>query len=261
MSESSPAIGHNRPPPDAQEEARKVLEVGNRWITERPDILDDEIADKCGQFVARVRQTIKMLDTERDAAVRPLNDAVKVINDQYRPWTKQLNRVLDEIRARLTAYAVKKDVARQEAAAAARAEADRLQAEAEAKRQKAIAEQERARDGDITAGPIDTTGTAVDATRAILASHRAEAAAAKLEKAGVRFGGGDAGRAVPLRTVKTLEITGKTGKQKLDAAVKAVRAMGLTPKIEEAIIQSARNYREATGALPEGVIEIIRKEV
>jgi hypothetical protein len=61
-----------------------------------------------------------------------------------------------------------------------------------------------------------------------------------------RIGNGS-GKALGMRTEKTLV---------LESYSKAIKAIGPTPTIEEAILTAARAYRKLHGRLPEGVSEI-----
>ena len=56
--------------------------------------------------------------------------------------------------------------------------------------------------------------------------------------------GGGFGKAASLRTVETLH---------LDSYNLAIKAIGPHPKIEEAILAAAREYRKVHGVLPDGV--------
>ena len=96
--------------------------------------------------------------------------------------------------------------------------------------------------GEVGAG---LGAASLDADDAIAAAKRAEreAAVAERDAATVRVGGGW-GRVASLRTKETLVVS--------DAA-KAIKAIGMTDKIRDAILSSARDYRKLKGKLPAGI--------
>lgn len=125
-------IGDNNPPePTSLERAEDLVILANRWLTERPEITDDDMAAKATDFVTQLRKASKTLDLDKAAAKSPHKHAIDVIDATYRHPTSKLALALDAMRLKLTAWG---DVLtkRQEAAQNARAEeARRAQHEAE----------------------------------------------------------------------------------------------------------------------------------
>jgi hypothetical protein len=235
------AIGGNNPP-STIEFAKETTEALSEWLKENPVIETEEQARAGKLMVDRAKNTIGDLEGERDSRVRPLNAQVKSINDSYRAPRDILTKVCDTLLKRLQDFALKEERERQaKAAEALRAaeEAERIAREAER------IEQEAREDAAAGTLDVDIGAATVAADAAFEAFEKAERAAALAERESrVKIGGGF-NRALGLRNKEVLIV---------DDWQKAVLDMGLTDKISEAILSSAREYRKATGDLPEGII-------
>ena len=64
--------------------------------------------------------------------------------------------------------------------------------------------------------------------------------------------GGGFDKSASLRNVETLH---------LDSYGKALKAIGPHPRIEEAILSAARDYRKQYGALPDGVTATVERKL
>jgi hypothetical protein len=220
----------------------------SEWMKANPVIETSEQAGEAKLLCDRAKAALDEIEAERDKLVRPLNEKVDAINRDYKtlhntdkkkPGT--YDRVFIELKARVSAFLIAEEEKRRkeaEAAAAKAAEAERLAREAEAKEREAI---ENAKAGEVD---VDVVAATTEADESFAEFEKASRFAARAERdAKVKLGGGF-GKAASLRTVETLH---------LDSYGKALKAIGPHPKIEEAILSAAREYRKQHGALPEGV--------
>lgn len=240
-------VGHNQPP-SAIDLALTTIDAMSEWMKANPVIETGEQASEAKLLCDRAKAALDEIESERDKLVRPLNEQVDAINRDYKtlhntdkkkPGT--YDRVFIELKARVSAFLIAEEEKRRkeaEAAAAKAAEAERLAREAEAKEREAI---ENAKAGEVD---VDVVAVTADADASFAEFEKASRFAARAERdAKVKLGGGF-GKAASLRTVETLH---------LDSYGKALKAIGPHPKIEEAILSAAREYRKQHGALPEGV--------
>jgi hypothetical protein len=158
-----------------------------------------------------------------------------------------LERGLDDLKRRLTAYVVAEEQARAAEAAALRAQAEaaeRAAREAEAREADAIAA--------VDTGVCEDVGNAiVEAEDAFADYQKAERVAATAERnVQVRLHSRFGDRARTLRSTEVLSVS--------DAAA-AIGVLGVTEKISEAIVSEARAWRKAHGALPPGIaVQFVR---
>jgi hypothetical protein len=240
-------IGHNAPPLPI-EFAKEAMHDLSEFLEHMPVIETAEQASQAGLFVERMRKTLADVEDDRNRQVRPLNEAVANINAKYhaihnenskKPGTA--DKLLAELRRRLTAYAQAEEDKRLTAlaaAAAAAAEAACIAREAEAREREAI---ENAKLGECA----DVGMATIEADAAFARFEKASRAAAVAEKdVSVRIASSLGGRALTMRTTETLII---------ESVNKAIIAMGPTEKIKEAILSSARDYRKIHGQLPNGI--------
>lgn len=241
------AAGHNRPPGPI-ELAADTIDALNEFMRDNPVIADEESARKAKLLCDRAKAALDELESERDKSVRPLNEKVSEINAKYKalhntdpkkPGT--YDRVFVELKARLAAFILKQEEIRRkaaEAAAAAAAEAERIAREADERDRQA---RENAAAGELD---VDIVAATQEADSAFTEYERASRFAERAERdTKVKLGGGF-GKAASLRTVETLH---------LNSYNLAIKAIGPHPKIEEAILSAAREYRKAHGSLPDGV--------
>lgn len=250
-------IGGNRPPDPIEEEltadqselhplvsiesARDCYRLISSFLAETPVIERDGDAKKAANFIEQSRRTLGCMEDERDSLVRPLNDQVKEINDRYRSPRECIEGLKTELARRLKVFADAEEEKRGAEAEAARlraAEAERIAREAEK------VEREAKGDADMGIVGIDVAKAIAQADFAFDTFLRADRAASRAENSiSVRLNGGF-GRAVSMR--KSEELT-------LDDATAAIAVLGVTDKIRDAILSSARAYRRLNGNLPAGV--------
>lgn len=244
-------IGHNQPPePTVIERGIEAIQALSVFLDSTPVITEGEHLVKAKRLVEHARGAAAEIETERDGLVRPLNEKVSAINAEYKaihnadskkPGT--LDKVLNELKVRLTTYAVEEEAKRARAAEAAKVEAERAEAAA---REAERLEQEAKMEAAI--GVIDTGVAAKieEADHAFSEYEKASRFAARAER-DVTFRIGDGrGKSLGMRTEKTLI---------LESYSKAIKAIGKNEKIETAILSAARDYRKEHGSLPDGVTE------
>lgn len=232
--------GHNQPP-DAIEFSRETLNALGEWLKEHPVVSTEDEARAGKLLVDRAADCLKEMETERKKLVNPLNERVKEINDKYRSPREVLDTILDELKTRIRTYVKQEETKRLLAAEEARKrleEAERLAREAEKREQAAT---ELAKSGVID---VDIAGATVEANTAFAAFKKSERDAARTEKEiNVKVSGGFR-RALSFPEKENLVVTN---------AELAIKTMGVTDKIRDAILSSARDYRRACEELPEGV--------
>jgi hypothetical protein len=199
-----------------------------------------EHATKAANFIEQGRKTIQDLTAERRAQTDPLNAEIEAITEPYRIPAETIKGLLDELKRRLKTFTDAEEARR----AAIAAEAARVAAEAEFHAREAERrEQEAMLEADCGV-VVDVGAKIVEADKAFNDFKKAGRAAGRAAKATkARFNGGF-GRAVGMHTAETLV---------LDDVTAAIKAMGVTEKIMEAVLSSARDHRKFTGALPAGV--------
>lgn len=240
-------VGHNAPP-SAIELTEATITALSDWMKDNPVIETEEQAREAKLLCDRAKAGLDEIESERDKIVRPLNEQVAAINAKYKalhntdpkkPGT--FNRIFIELKARVTAFLLKEEQRRireAEEAAARAAEAERIAREADEKDRLA---KENAAAGELD---IDVAEVTKEADTAFSEFEKASRFADRAERdTKVKLGGGF-GRAASLRTVETLH---------LDSYNLALKSIGPHPKIEEAILLAAREYRKTHGALPPGV--------
>lgn len=248
-------IGHNQPP-ESLSFARETMAALSAWMAEHPIIENEDDAREAKKLLDRARSCAGDIEAERDRLVRPLNDQIDAINARYKPVHNKdakrpgsLDKVINELKARIGAFIKAEEERREREAAEKRRaleEAERLAREAEAKEREAIA---NAQAGELG---VDVTQVVVEADSRFANFKRAERDATRAERdAQVRVGGGWQ-KSVSLRSKETL---------RLDNYNKAITAIGPHPKIEEAILSAAREYRKKHGSLPAGVSSAIERQV
>lgn len=234
-------IGHNEPP-SAIDMATEGLSPLATFLDNTPVIQDETAAREAKLFLDRTKAMIGDLEAARKKEADPLYTQWKAVNEAYKPISTKIERLEKELKSRLAAYIrAEEEKRRAEAEAARKAaeEAERIAREAEASEREAI---DNATQGEIGA---DVAG-AIEEADSRFADYKAANRAATIAErdAKVRVGGGF-GRVTSLRTQEVWAVQ--------DAA-KAMASIGLTTKIEEALISSAKDYRKLLGELPAGIV-------
>lgn len=241
-------LGHNHPPSSIELAEATLVEV-SQFIAQEPVIINDDLARKAKLFRDRASLALQEMETDRDKQVRPLNEHVKEINLSFKVVSSPLTKALDLLSERMTIFAKVEEQRRlREAAEARRAaeEAERLAREAEQREREAL---ENAEAGEVG---VNVVGLSVQANQSFAEFERANRVAARAERdSRVRIGGGF-GKVTTLRNVETLVVVD---------AEKALKAIGLTPDIEDAILKSSRLFRKLRDALPEGVVATYDRKI
>lgn len=243
---SALALSNN--PPGPIDHAKSVIDDINAWLADHPVIQTEDQAREAKPFLDRAKAALDEIEDERDGKVRPLNEQVAQINSTYKALHNTdpkkpgaYDRIVVELKARVGAFLAREEAKRRaiaEAAKKAQEEAERIAREAEAAEREALL--------NAAAGELDINVAAVTtaADQAFGDFERQSRFADRAERdAKVKIGGGF-GRTAALRTVETLH---------LESYGRALKAIGPHPKIEEAILSAAREYRKERGALPDGV--------
>lgn len=244
-------IGGNNPPePTPIDRAQDAMVALSSFLNETPVITEGEHLVEAKRLVEHARGAAAEIEDERLSFTKPLNDQLTSINATYKaihntdakkPGT--LDKVLNELKARLTAYGKAEEAKREREAELARI----ALAEAEAAAREAERIEQEAKQEAVT-GVIDT-GVAekiAAADTAFADFERASRFAKQTEAQTIfRIGNGQ-GKALGMRTEKTLV---------LESYGKAIKAIGPNDTIKEAILTAARAYRKLHGCLPEGVSE------
>lgn len=233
-------LGHNNPPGPIETAAGTTAEV-SRWMADHPAIQTEADARAGKVLVDRAKAGLDEMEAERDGLVRPLNEQVRAINDRYRPARSTLEKLADELKKRLSAYARALEIERVRKAEEARKaaeEAERAAREAEQREREAI------EDADQGVCDVDLGAASQEADAAFVAFRKADHTAARAERdSRIRITGGFS-KALGLRDRETLTVTDWQA---------AITELGLTDLIRDAILTSARAYRKAFRELPEGV--------
>jgi hypothetical protein len=248
-------LGHNQPP-ESISFGRETMAALSAWMAEHPAISNEDDAREAKKLLDRAKSCAGDIEAERDKLVRPLNEQISGINVRYKSVHKTdskkpgiLDKVVNELKARLGAF-IKAEEDRRAAiaatAAAAAAEAERIAREAEDREREAI---ENAKAGELG---VDVTQVVVEADSRFAEFKKADRDAARADReTHVKIGGGW-GRSASLRTKETLVLENYN---------KAITAIGPHPKIEEAILSAAREYRKTHDKLPAGVTAVLERQL
>ena len=240
-------IGDNQAPGPLDFITEVVADL-NKFLTNNPVIETEQQASEAGAYVERMRKHLADIEDERDGKVRPLNETVAAINAEYKSVHNtdskkpgSADKILNELKFRLTDYAAKEEAKRIAAAEALRKEAE---AAAERVREAERIEAEAKANADV--GEIVDVGAAIAVADSTFAQFEAASRQADLAErnAPVRIGSRMGGKAITMRTQETLVLV---------SYGKAMCAIGPNDKIRDAILSAARDYRKEHGALPEGV--------
>lgn len=226
--------------------AREAYGELNVFMIDNPVIQTPAAAKLLADFVIRSRIALQQLDKERVGKVKPFNDKVDEINAEYNKKTKNPFKLLYDLACkRLDEYRKTEEKKRQVAAAliaAAAAEAARLAEAAKVAVVEAVDDAAQGAETDVGSMIVQAEAAMADARKLARQSTIAD------RDAVVRIPS-SMGRTVAARTYKDLLVAD------LDAAILAIRSMGLTEALEEAICTEARKFKATWGELPEGVTE------
>lgn len=241
-------IGHNSGTAALSDAAKAADDLG-RFLIDRIAIAAETEAHTAAKLIKAAKAAVKGIDAERKNRLAPLNEQVAAVRDDYRAPEATLAKLIDRLSGLLTAFSRAEEAKRAEIAAAARRaadEAERAAREAEAREREAA---ENASLGEIG---VDTAAATAEADAAFALRQRNERAARSAEKAVPVRLASDETRALSLRSVEILSVT--------DAAA-ALHAIGMTPKLEDALLSAAREHRKTWGELPPGIASRIERKI
>lgn len=232
-------LGHNNPPSPV-EFAREALADLGRFLSDNPTIEIETIKEGT-LFAERVRKMLADMEDARKQEVGPLNDQVKEINGRYRTARGPLENLFTTLRLRLTDYTAREEAKRIREAEIARQAA--LDAEMEARR--AEEAEIEAKQNSSLGEVVELAERVVEADQAFNEFQRADRAAAVAERdTHVRLPSQLGGKALSMREKETLIIAN---------AMEAFSVLGNHPKVIEALLTAARDYRRKRGSLPAGI--------
>lgn len=232
--------GHNNPP-GMIETATHTTKAVNGWLMQNPVVEGEKAAKEIKVYIDRAKLCLEDLESERDNQVRPLNEKVAEINNGYRGSRTLLRAVLDEATRRLEAYIRVETDKREAIAAEARRKAE--EAERQAREAERI-EREKIENAKVGELDVDIAGASELADKSFEEYKKLERQAAVAERdSKVRVGGGFK-RSIGLRNKETLLITD---------AVAAIKVLGVTDAIKDAILAAAKAYRKLYKTLPPGI--------
>lgn len=187
-------IGHNSGasmvPTNITATIDDISEKAKRW--KQAGVNDEAQAMKLTDFISKVRSTKTEADETRKAQRKPHDDAIAVIQDDYRPLLEALDRCLSDT------LAIANDWTKQEQARLERERAKEIE-QARSTLEKAERDLERAQIHGDYAGQAK-------AEAAITKAHKALGTTAKPKKAAMKSMSGG-GRTLAARTVRRAEIT------------------------------------------------------
>jgi hypothetical protein len=248
-----PPKTHNNPPPDAAISSARIMWTDlSKWLETTPVIVDDKAAAEAKTFLDRAKATLADLNQAKEIESKPLFEAHRAAVAKYKKPYDLIDALRTQLGSRIKAWLDKLEAERLAALAKARAErdeAERIAREKEAAEKEAI---ENAAVGECT----DVAGATAQADAAFDAFKKADRAETRADKAAsnVRLGGGFS-RSVSVRKVAVPLI------DDLEAAIKVLQAVGLTDKVREALISSARDWKKLKGDWPAGIRETIDERV
>lgn len=198
MNEQTATLGDNLAPDDDFDDLRQRVEdltaTANRWLTERPEITDEEMAGKASDFMEQVNKSLRKVEAERKEKKQPHIDAGKAVDGRYNPLKAPLQKIKDLLEPRIRAWLKAKE--ERIAEEKRQAEEEALKAMQEAEDAKKAAE---AAEGDVIGNAVAAEEAEAKADEALKEVSRvAQPARAK----------GDYGqRATGLRTVYRARVT------------------------------------------------------
>jgi hypothetical protein len=233
---------HNQPPTALDHAADALSELAG-WLKDHPII---QALPEAKAGVGLKERTLVALNSareERQAQTQPLRDQLNEIFAAYDLVKDKgtLERGYNELRKRLTAFATSQEEARIAEATRLRneaAEAERIAREAETAEQEALANAEQ--------GECTDVGAAIAQADVTFTEYRVADKQAAIAERNVplRFGSVLGGKSISMRTTEVLAI------ENVELAIKTI---GLTDKIVEAILSSARDFRREFNELPAGI--------
>jgi len=235
-------VGHNQPPGQI-EFSKETGDALSQWMANHPVIDSEEVAREAKLLLDRGSACSKDLAQERQERTGPLLKTVEEIRAEYREPQSTLDSIVTELQARINAFLIKLEEQRRAAAEKLRLEAEEAERLARSMEALEQAAKEDAKQGILD---VDIAATTREADQAYSRFKEVSLAAARAgrEAQHVAIGGGFR-RAASLRKKETLVVADYEA---------AIKHMGLTDAIRDAILTEARAFRKAFDELPDGII-------
>lgn len=234
-------IGDNNPPSPI-ELAQDTYDALSKFLADHPAIVDETTAREAKLFMDRSVASKKDVEDDRAAKADPIYARWKAVREPYTAPLERLDKLIGQLKSRMTAFALAEDARRKKAASEATRKAEeaiRIAREAEAAEREAIA---NAAVGDLEA---DVGGAVAKADEAFADAKRAQNDARIAERdSSVRIGGGFSGRVASLKTSYVYEV---------DDAAKALAALWPNEDIRAALVKAARAFDKDHKRLPAGI--------
>jgi hypothetical protein len=211
----APSLGHNQPPPDPFDRADELIANANKWITERPEITDEEQAGACQLAIDQLRKVKEDLEADQKARREPLDLAIAALRIQFRDPLLKIGIAMTRLQEISGAWLSKK----RDRLAAEKAEQERIAQEARDRANAAIVEA-------VTAPSIEADLLARRATED--AAKLSKLAAKPVPRAQVR--GDYSEKAMSLHDYWHAEVTNEAA---------ALRAYGKDPDVRKAALAKA----------------------
>ncbi len=113
MSENERAVAGGNNPPTKFDELKTrydaIVATGDRWVKERPEIIDADMAQRCRSFLDQVQGLAKDLESARREENKPLEDTVKATNARFKPLATALDLIKTTLAPRMAKYLKKLD--------------------------------------------------------------------------------------------------------------------------------------------------------
>lgn len=236
-------LGGNGPPTESRiDTGRDTYRVVAAFLQNNPTI-DEDSAPAANEMLVAARSTVAALETGRADECDPLRKTWEAAREKWRPSIEAMIRIRDDVAARLGVFMRAEEDRRKAEAAEVKRVADALEVAArEAERIEAEA-RINASQGEF----VDVVEASEKADEAFADYKQAERVAHFAEKdSTVKLRSRFADKATVLRTKKTLVITDVN---------KLLLAVGITERVEAALLTEARAYKASLGKWPDGVSE------
>lgn len=190
---------------ERQETYRAVVD---RYLKERPELSNDDQAEKLNTFLNQLRQLWKDFEALRKAELKPVDDQRKAIQERFKTRQDAVQGYSNKLKPILERFHKKKEAELREQERIAREEAERKRREAEEAARAAEEKAKQAAAGDLGDAPDSIVDADEEAARKVMEAKEAEKAAKKAAKAKSTVKSrGEGGRSSGLRTVWSAEIT------------------------------------------------------
>lgn len=236
-------LGGNGPPNGAIVDARDTHKLVTTWLRNNPTVTSESDAYAANEILVIADNTLAVLKGAREAECTPLRKIWEEARARWATPIDSISKLHIEVSGRLQPYMLAEEDRRRAEAAEARHAAEALEAAAREAERLETESRENASVGEF----VDVVQASEDADQAFGDYRHAERIATIAEKdSTVRLRSRFATKATTLRTKRTLVITDVS---------KLLLAVGVTERVEAALLTEARAYKASIGEWPDGVIE------